>query len=230
MPTYSEEPTDRRAFTERFDRFYTRFAPAYDRLVKALPVWKTWLGRAIPHLVGPRVLEVSFGTGYLMTQYGGRFETYGIDLNARLVASAKENLRRAGVVAHVRQGNVESLPYEDGFFNTVLSTMAFSGYPDAHKALLEMLRVLEHDGRIVLIDVNYPANGNHVGTWLIDLWKRGGDLVRDMGALFRENRLTYSDEEIGGWGSVHLYVASRLTDKQLRAVDLPPRASSAPSS
>jgi hypothetical protein len=68
MPSYSNEPADRRAFTERFDRFYTRFAPAYDRLVKALPVWKTWLGRALPHLVGPRVLEVSFGTGYLMTR------------------------------------------------------------------------------------------------------------------------------------------------------------------
>jgi ubiquinone/menaquinone biosynthesis C-methylase UbiE len=85
--------------------------------------------------------------------------------------------------------------------------MAFSGYPDARKALGEMLRVLKPDGYLVLIDVNYPADGNWIGTRLTDLWKRAGDLVRDMRALFRERGLDYSDEEIGGWGSIHLYVA-----------------------
>jgi methylase of polypeptide subunit release factors len=49
--------------------------------------------------VGPRVLrvlEVSFGTGYLMTQYAGRFETHGVDINGRMVATAKENLLSTG--------------------------------------------------------------------------------------------------------------------------------------
>ena len=50
------------------------------------------------------------------------------------------------------------------------------------------------------------------GTRLTDLWKRAGDLVRDMGALFRERGLDYSDEEIGGRGSIHLYVAARRPD------------------
>ena len=207
MPGYSEGPKDPAAFTQRFDRFYTRFAPVYDLLVRAFPVWKTWLCRALPHLKGPRILEVSFGTGYLMTQYAGRFESHGVDLNERMVATARENLRKRGLRGELRQGNVESLPYPDGFFDTVLSTMAFSGYPDARKALGEMLRVLKPDGHLVLIDVNYPADGNWIGTRLTDLWKRAGDLVRDMGALFRERGLDYSDEEIGGWGSIHLYVA-----------------------
>jgi ubiquinone/menaquinone biosynthesis C-methylase UbiE len=209
MRRYSEEPRDRRAFTEAFDRFYTRSAPVYDLMVKALPVWKTWLQSALPHLSGPRVLEVSFGTGWLMTRYAGRFEVHGVDLNERMVATARENLRRRGLEADLRQGNVEALPYPDGFFDTVLNTMAFSGYPDARTSLAEMVRVLKPEGRLVLIDVNYPANGNWLGTRLTELWKRGGDLVRDMGALFREAGLDYSDEEIGGRGSIHLYVATR---------------------
>jgi hypothetical protein len=72
MRRYSEEPQDRRAYTEAFDHFHTSFAPVYDALVKLLPVWKTWLRHALPHFAGPRVLAVSFGTGWLMTQAGQR--------------------------------------------------------------------------------------------------------------------------------------------------------------
>lgn len=211
MRTYSEEPRDRRAFTAAFDRFYTRFAPIYDVLVKALPIWKAWIRRALPHLVGPRVLEVSFGTGWLMTQYAGRFEVHGIDLNEQMVAIARKNLRRRGLQADLRQGQVEALPYKTGFFDTVLSTMAFSGYPDARTSLREMVRVLQPEGRLVLIDVNYPSDDNWIGACLTEFWKHSGDLVRDMGQLFEDAGLDYSDEEIGARGSIHLYVAKRPT-------------------
>lgn len=209
---YSQEPQDPRAFTEAYDRFYTRFAPAYTLAVKAIPVWKTWLSHSLPHLEGPRVLEVSFGTGWLMTQYADRFEAYGIDLNERMVAIARENLRTRGLHAELQKCNVEALPYPDGFFDTVLNTMAFSGYPDAHQALREMLRVLKPGGHLVLIDVNYPTDGDWLGTRLTELWKSAGDLVRDLDTLLRDHGLDYSDEEIGGRGSIHLYVAAEGTE------------------
>lgn len=208
MQKYSEEPEDHCAFTENFDRFYTRFAGAYDLLVKAVPLWKKWLRCAVPHLVGPRILEVSFGTGWLMTQYADRFEVHGVDLNNRMVGIAKKNLGRSGLSAELQQGNVESLPFPDDFFDTVLCTMAFSGYPNAQMALSEMVRVLKPNGRVVLVDVNYPANGNRLGVMLTRFWVQSGDLVRDIDTLFEINQLSYSNEEIGGCGSIHLYVAS----------------------
>ena len=60
-------------FTEKWDSFYSRYAGAYDWAVKHLPLWKNWLKRAIPEIKGPRVLEVSFGTGYLMSRYADKF-------------------------------------------------------------------------------------------------------------------------------------------------------------
>ena len=69
---YTAEPADGEEFTERFDRSYSRIAAVYDVAVRWLPVWKTWLKKAIPHIQGERVLEASFGTGYLLTQYAGR--------------------------------------------------------------------------------------------------------------------------------------------------------------
>lgn len=209
MRRFSQEPVDRPTFTARFDRFYTRFATAYDLLIKLFPVWKKWLRHAIPHLHGPRILEVSFGTGWLMTQYADRAEVHGVDLNARMIAVARKNLQQAGLTAELLRASVEALPFADACFDTVLSTMAFSGYPDAQQALTELLRVLKPDGRLVIIDVNYPTKDNWAGAALTRFWMRAGDIVRDMGALFDRNDLTYSDEEIGGWGSIHLYVAQR---------------------
>jgi ubiquinone/menaquinone biosynthesis C-methylase UbiE len=96
MPRYSEEPRAPRAFTTSFDRVYSRLARAYDAAVKLLPLWKAWLRPALRHLKGPRVLEVSFGTGYLMTEYADRFDVNGLELNSRMVAIARDNLRRTG--------------------------------------------------------------------------------------------------------------------------------------
>jgi len=59
----SNEPENAERFTREWDRAYTAWAQPYDLAVRLLPIWKTWLRRALPHIVGPRVLEVSFGTG-----------------------------------------------------------------------------------------------------------------------------------------------------------------------
>jgi len=206
---YSDEPRNAKAHEERFDRTYTRIAEVYDIAVKALPVWKTLLKRALPHIRGRRVLEVSFGTGYLMTQYAGEFEVYGIDLNARMVSVAMKNLRRARLSASLQQGTVEALPYEDGFFDTVVSTMAFSGYADGTKAMVEMRRVLTPGGRLVLIDINYPADRNWVGTRLTRCWQLSGDIIRDMDHVLIAHDFDYEDIEIGGFGSVHLYICRK---------------------
>lgn len=207
-PRYSDEPADPPAFTESFDRWYSRLARLYDLAVRALPVWKSWLRRTLPYIEGPRVLEVSFGTGWLMAQYAGRVDAHGVDLNAAMLATAQRNLDRAGVGAELRLGNVEALPYPAESFDTVVNTMSFSGYPDGAKAMSELRRVLRPGGRLVMIDVNYPRDGNRVGAALVELWKRSGDLVRDMGKLFAAHGVDATDEEIGGWGSVHLYVAT----------------------
>lgn len=206
---YSSEPVNKRAFSERFDRWYSRFARAYDLAVKLLPTWRRWLGHALPHIQGPRVLEVSPGTGWLLTQYAARFETHAIDLNRDLVEIARSNLRRAGITADLRVGDVEALPYADASFDTVLSTMAFSGYPDGRRALSEMVRVLRPGGRLVITDVNYPSDGNRLGSAIVELWKRSGDLIRDMQAPLGELCLDVVDREIGGFGSVHLYLATK---------------------
>ena len=209
-PRYSTEPDDPQAYTTANDLLYTRFAGLYDIVVKALPVWRRWLGHALPEIRGPRVLEVSFGTGWLLTQYAGRYRTEGIDLNPALVAVARRNLARAGLQADLRQGSVEELPYPDASFDTVVNTMAFTGYPNGATAAAELARVLKPGGRLVLIDIGLPRDGNRLGTTLVQhFWKPLGDLIRDVPALLSEVGLDVKDDEIGGRGTVHRYLATK---------------------
>lgn len=203
---YSEEPMDKAGYTAAFDRSYSRFARLYDAAVKVLPIWRRWLAHAMPHIHGPRVLEVSFGTGFLLTQYAANHEVHGIDLNQKMVDLAKGNLRRQGLQAMLQQANVEAIPYGDGEFDCLVNTMALSGYPDAELALKEMTRVLRDRGTLVLIDVGYPSDGNWLGMCATRLWSALGDIIRDTPALLRRAGFDYSEREIGAFGSVHLYV------------------------
>lgn len=89
-PIYSIEPSNKRNFTKDFDKFYTKFANIYKLSVEYFPIWKSWIKRALPYISGPHVLEVSFGTGYLLLRYADKFDTHGIDYNKRMVALTKK--------------------------------------------------------------------------------------------------------------------------------------------
>jgi ubiquinone/menaquinone biosynthesis C-methylase UbiE len=191
----TNEPPDPERYTTRFERFYTWFAEPYNWLVHTMPVWRVWIGSALPYLRGSRVLEVSFGTGYLLTQYAAQFEAYGLDYNRHMAQLAAPNLTERNCIARLAVGNVAHLPYDSGAFDTVLNTMAFSGCPAAQPALTEMLRVFAPEGHLVMVDINWAADG---------------DILRDMKTLFRQHGLVVADHEIGRWGSVHLYIAYRL--------------------
>ena len=206
---YVREPKNKGQFTEKFDKFYTIFARTYDAVVKILPFWKRWLKTTIPHIQGPRVLEVSFGTGYLLTQYAANFETYGIDYNEKFVAMLQKKLAQKGISADIRQADVQALPYEDEFFDSIVNTMAFTAYPDGIKAMSEMHRVLKTGGKLIIVDIDYPLNRKGLGMQVTKAWIAMGDIIRDMKPIFGQFNFEYTDQEIGGFGSVHLYIAEK---------------------
>ena len=206
---YVNEPEDKEKFTQDFNKFYTAFARAYDLATKIFPFWRHWLKTTIPHIQGPRVLEVSFGTGYLLSEYASQFECYGLDYNEKFVRMLQNKFQEKGLVADIRQGDVQALPYEDEFFDSIVNTMAFSAYPDAIKAMSEMHRVLKRGGKLILVDIDYPLKRKGLGMQMTKAWIAMGDIIRDMKPIFEQFDFEYTDEEIGGFGSVHLYIAEK---------------------
>ncbi len=208
---YSKEPENSEDYTKKLDQEYSKYSKIYNIAVKIFPVWKTWIKAVIPYIEGNRVLEASFGTGYLMMQYANNHETYGIDFNKEMIEIGKKNLSRKSIKANLQWANVEKLPFSDNYFDTIVNTMAFSGYPNGKQAMSEFFRVLKVGGRLLVVDFDYPSNRNRFGYWLTKIMESWGDTIRDISKILEEFPFEYSEEEIGGFGSVHFYKARKLT-------------------
>jgi len=194
-------------YTDEMDRAYDWMAKGYDAFIFIFPLWKKWIKKVIPHIHGEKILEVSFGSGYLMSKYAdNRREIYGIDYNRKLLEITSKKMKLRKMNAKLSLGNVEKLPYQDNTFDTVINTMAFTGYPDGDKALSEMKRVLKKDGRLLLVDFDYPQNRNIFGFLFVRLWEKFGDIIKDLNCLLKKYNFDYQDISIGGFGSVHLFI------------------------
>jgi ubiquinone/menaquinone biosynthesis C-methylase UbiE len=97
---------------------------------------------------GERVLDVACGTGAVaqeaLRRVGPEGEVAGVDLSTDMLAVARRKLPDLDL----REGDAESLPFEDDTFDAVTCQFALMFFHDAHAALQEMLRVLRPGGRV----------------------------------------------------------------------------------
>jgi ubiquinone/menaquinone biosynthesis C-methylase UbiE len=112
---------------------------------------------------GERVLDVGCGTGSLsiLTRIavGDTGEVAGIDIAADMISTARRKAERAGLDIDFRVASVDKLPYPEGFFDVVTSTMMFHHLPVEIKAkgLRGIHRVLKADGRFFICDFLQPS-------------------------------------------------------------------------
>jgi ubiquinone/menaquinone biosynthesis C-methylase UbiE len=102
-----------------------------------------------------RVLEVGFGGGYLI----GRMAAIvtdgflaGVDVSPDMVAYCQERYRslvRAGKL-ELKCASAESLPYPSEHFTRVCTVNSIFYWENVPQALVEMWRVLEEGGRLVM--------------------------------------------------------------------------------
>jgi ubiquinone/menaquinone biosynthesis C-methylase UbiE len=70
----------------------------------------------------------------------------GVDISERILETAAAAIPRADL----RQGNLESLPFEDAAFDLVLCTQVIEHVLDARAGVAELTRVLCRGGRLVI--------------------------------------------------------------------------------
>lgn len=167
---------------------YRSLAPLYNALdVLTLGAWWRLVRRALDFVPsGDRVLEVGFGPGKLLAALANRSEyVVGVDLAMGMCRFAQRRLRRAGLVPRLVCGDARHLPFVSGSFDSTASTFALSGIPEVELVLLEQRRVISTGGRVVLVDIGVPSDGNLLGTTLARLWSRIGDYMHDQPSLLR---------------------------------------------
>jgi ubiquinone/menaquinone biosynthesis C-methylase UbiE len=100
-----------------------------------------------------RSLEIGAGTGFFslnLHQAGVLREIHLTDISAGMVAAAKGNAVRLGLVIEGRVADAEHLPYPDSTFDLVLGHAVLHHLPDVEQCVREMLRVLRPGGRLVV--------------------------------------------------------------------------------
>lgn len=111
-----------------------------------------------------KVLDAGCGTGALLMALKGRYsdivaEGFDPDETALEIAKRKSGRKDLGIKWHL--GFMEKMPFDDGSFDIVVSTLALHHVNPEKKlqALMECRRVLKPSGRVVLVDIAPDETG-----------------------------------------------------------------------
>ena len=114
---------------------------------------------------GERVLDMGCGSGWAtrllarMVSEGpqGFGQVVGVDISDEMVRQARAASKDFDNVMFV-VGSAAQIPWEENFFDKVLSVESFYYYPDQDRALAELFRVLAPRGRMFILINLYKDN------------------------------------------------------------------------
>jgi ubiquinone/menaquinone biosynthesis C-methylase UbiE len=147
-------------------------ARTYDALVWVLTLGKE--GRFRHRLAelarlerGQSVLDVGCGTGALALAaedfVGAGGKVAGIDPSPEMVARATRKAAKAGAEARFEVASIEALPFPDGEFDAVLSSLMLHHLTDEgrRQGFAEIARVLKPGGRFLAVDIGGKHGTRH---------------------------------------------------------------------
>ena len=128
-------------------------AALYDPLGVFMERW--WMGERRARLLkGARgaVLEIGGGTGANLPHYSGVDRVTVAEPDPFMRKRLVPKLEAARVPVEVSAAGAEALPFHDGSFDTVISTLVLCTVPDQESVLDEIIRVLRPGGRLLFIE------------------------------------------------------------------------------
>ncbi|HUS24977.1 MAG TPA: methyltransferase domain-containing protein [Candidatus Binatia bacterium] len=171
---------------------------------------------------GQRALDLACGTGTLAILAAGAVPEagmHGIDGDPQMLARARRKAQSAGVAIEWREGLSTALPWPDGTFDRVLSSLFFHHLDRESKraSFTEVVRVLRPGGELHVADWGAAANplmrAAYLGIQLLDGFANTADNVRGLlpkmmeDAGLREVRETRRFSTM--FGTLSLYRAQR---------------------
>ncbi len=176
--------------------------------VADLPPLRTLRTQQVVDLSGVG-LEIGVGTGNNLPHYSPLVrELTVLDEAAGMRARVESRLRDAAPPTHWVTGRAEALPFSEGRFDFVVSTLLLCGVADPARVLDEIRRVLKPGGQYRFLE-----HGAH-GDRRVLAWQRrlnpvqravaGCELTRDIGRYLADSPLTvrtiWTREVFGGPG------------------------------
>ncbi len=132
----------------------TLFAAMYDRMSRKSE--EAGVGALRQGLLADAVgsvLEIGAGTGINLPHYAGTVASLVVtEPDPAMLRRLQRKAREQAPLAKVLRAPAEDLPFEDGTFDTVVSTLVLCGVEDQERALREARRVLRPGGRLLFME------------------------------------------------------------------------------
>ncbi|MBT2695245.1 class I SAM-dependent methyltransferase [Bacillus sp. ISL-55] len=179
------------------------FAYFYDTVMG--PLEKRWIARIRKKIVSGlqgKVLEIGAGTGANFPYYSKVKvdQLVTLEPNPYMLDQAKRRAKEFELPVEFHQGMAETLPFNDGEFDTVVATLVLCSVNDPQKAFQEMRRVCKKGGKIVLFEHVRTESKSLAALQdvLTPAWKRlcdGCHLNRDTGRYMKESGIEMVKEK-----------------------------------
>jgi len=161
----------RRLLRFGFRLLYNEWAWTYDWVARFVSMgqWRSWQRAALTHLRDQRVLEIAHGTGNMLLDLSALgFRPIGLDMSRAMGRIATQKLRTRGLGVPLVRARVQSLPFADGAFPSLLATFP-TDFIIAPETIAEVKRVLQPGGVLVFVpvaEITGPAWRDRLAEWL----------------------------------------------------------------
>lgn len=100
------------------------------------------------------MLDIGCGTGdYLPGLLEQGLEVWGLDLSPEMVADVQQQIKTAGGMVHVAAGDIERMPYPDGWYDGIVCAGVLEYLSSDTAALSEIFRVLK-PGAVAVVTIS----------------------------------------------------------------------------
>lgn len=168
--------------------------------------WREWLVKGAQG----RTLEVGCGTGRNLPRYDASLTVIGLEPDADALKKAKTRAPHGLLV----RGSAEALPFRDGAFDTVVSSLVFCSVPHPDVGLREIGRVLAPAGQLRMLE--HVRHSSKPLAWLQDVIQPAWTVVaggchpnRRTEATVEANGFAISAEGRRGDGTMRRFVAHK---------------------
>lgn len=160
---------------------------------------------------GDTALDIGCGTGTLAIaakkRVGSAGAVFGIDASPAMVARAMRKSAKADIDVTFTNAVVEALPFPDGRFDVVLSTLMLHHLPRhaRRQCTAEIRRVLKPGGRLLIVDFGRPSAKNGI---LAHFHRHGHVDFADVRAMLTDVGFALREDGPVGFSSLEFVLAS----------------------